>query len=201
MAANNYYHNDYSNPQQTSYNANGYHDHDRRNDAPLPPLPYDPSPSPSPFVDPYGQPSAAQPPSRYDADPYDDRNAIPLNEREHKHGSMHSIAPILPRQHPDDDPFVRDAEPGKKRRRGSDGGRGDGRVREDDDGWFKGKITWVCFFMSTVQLAVFLAELIKYGMLHVELLGKDYKTGSLTKCCYQACSRERQSSSNPRSIL
>ena len=162
MAANNYYHNDYSNPQQTSYNASGYHDHDRRNDAPLPPLPYDPSPSPTPFADPY----AAQP-SRYDADPYDDRNAIPLSEREHKHGSMHSIAPILPAQHPDDDPFVRDANPGKRRRRRSDGQ--DVRVKEDE-GWFKGKITWVCFFMSTVQQAVFLAELIKFGMLHVGLL-------------------------------
>ena len=180
MAANDYYHNDYSNPQQTSYSASGYHDHDRRNDAPLPSLPYDPAPSPSPFVDPYGQPSAAQPPSRYDADPYDDRHAIPLNEREHKHGSMHSIAPILPPQHPDDDPFVRDAKPGKRRRRGSEGQ--DGRVREDDS-WFRGKITWVCFFMSTVQLAVFLAELIKYGMLHVGLLGNDFQQGSLTKCC------------------
>ena len=196
MAANNYYHNDYSNPQHTSYNASGYHDHDRRNDAPLPPLPYDPSPSPSPFVDPYGQPSAAQPPSRYDADPYDDRNAIPLNEREHKHGSMHSIAPILPPQHPDDDPFVRDAKPGKRRRRGSDGR--DGRVREDDDGWFRGKITWVCFFMSTVQLAVFLAELIKYGML--DFLGR-FERRIADEMLLQACLPERPSSSNPRSIL
>jgi hypothetical protein len=162
MAANNYYHNDYSNPQQTSQNASAYHDYDSRNEAPLPPLPYNSSPSPSPFVDPYGQPSAA-PSSRYDTDPYDDHNAIPLNAREGKHGSMHSVAPILPPQHPDDDPFVRDAKPGKKRRRRSD------RV-EEDEGWFKGKITWICFFMSVVQLAVFLAELIKYGELDLGLL-------------------------------
>jgi hypothetical protein len=76
---------------------------------------------------------------------------------------MHSVAPILPPQHPDDDPFVRDAKPGKKRRRRSD------RV-EEDEGWFKGKITWICFFMSVVQLAVFLAELIKYGELDLGLL-------------------------------
>jgi hypothetical protein len=161
MASNNYYHNDYSNAQQPPYNTGAYHDHDNRNEAPLPPLPYNSSPSPSPLVDPYGQPSAA-PSSRYDTDPYDDRSAIPLDERGNKHGSMHSIAPILPPQHPDDDPFVRDAKPGKKRRRRSDG-RGD-RV-DEDEGWFKGKITWVCFFMSVVQLAVFLAELIKYGEL------------------------------------
>jgi hypothetical protein len=171
MASNNYYHNDFSNSQQPSYNTGAYHDHDNRNEAPLPPLPYNTSPSPSPLVDPYGQPSAA-PSSRYDTDPYDDRSAIPLDERGNKHGSMHSIAPILPPQHPDDDPFVRDAKPGKKRRRRSDE-RGD-RV-DEDDGWFKGKITWVCFFMSVVQLAVFLAELIKYGELGFGLLVRAIK--------------------------
>jgi hypothetical protein len=41
---------------------------------------------------------------------------------------------------------------------------------EEDEGWFKGKITWICFFMSVVQLAVFLAELIKYGELDLGLL-------------------------------
>lgn len=194
MASNNYYHNDYSNAPQTSYNTNAYHDHDSRNDAPLPPLPYNSSPSPSPFVDPYGQPSAAQP-SRYDNDPYDDNNAIPLDERGHKHGSMHSVAPILPPQHPDDDPFVRDAKPGKKRRRRSDG-RND-RV-DEDEGWFKGKITWVCFFMSVVQLSVFLAELIKYGELDFGLLMRN--TREMTDECYQACSRERQFNSSPRLI-
>lgn len=158
MASNNYYHNDYSNPTHTSANANAYHDHDLRNDAPLPPLPYNSS---SPPVSPYvsRQPSAA-PSSRYNNDPYDDHNAIPLDDRGRKHGSMHSVAPILPPQHPDDDPFVRDATPGKRRRRRS-GGRDD-RL-DEEDGWFKGKITWVCFFLSVVQLVVFLAEIIKYG--------------------------------------
>jgi hypothetical protein len=161
MAANNYYHNDYSNPTHTSANANAYHDHDLRNEAPLPPLPYSTSPPGSPYIDGSRQPSAA-PSSRYNNDPYDDHNAIPLDDRGRKHGSMHSVAPILPPQHPDDDPFVRDATPGKKRRRRSDGG--DARVIEDE-GWFKGKITWVCFLFSVVQLVVFLAEIIKYGKL------------------------------------
>lgn len=152
-ANNNYYHNAYANPPQNSY---AYHDHDRREEAPLPPLPY--NSSPSPFADPYRQPSASQS-SRYDPDPYEDNNAIPLGERERKHGSMHSVAPILPPQHPDDDPFVRDSKPGKKRRRDGRSGRRD----DDDDGWFRGKITWCCFFLSTVQLIVFLAEIIKYG--------------------------------------
>ena len=60
MASNNYYHNDYSNPTHTSANANAYHDHDLRNDAPLPPLPYNTSRPTSPFVDGSRQPSAAR---------------------------------------------------------------------------------------------------------------------------------------------
>ena len=158
MASNNYYHNDYSNPPHTSANANAYHDHDlRNNDAPLPPLHYNSRPT-SPYGDGSHQPSAAP----YANDPYDDQNAIPLDDRGRKHGSMHSVAPILPPQHPDDDPFVRDATPGKRRRRRSDGR--DERVAEDE-GWFKGKITWVCFVFSVVQLIVFLVEIIKYGKL------------------------------------
>ena len=77
MASNNYYHNDYSNPTHTSANANAYHDHDLRNDAPLPPLPYNTSRPTSPFVDGSRQPSAAP----YSNDPYDDHNAIPLDDR------------------------------------------------------------------------------------------------------------------------
>lgn len=165
--SNNYYQNAYSDPPHNSYAANAYHDHDRhrREEAPLPPLPY--SSSPAPFADPYRQPSTGQS-SRYDPDPYEDQNAIPLAERERKHGSMHSVAPILPPQHPDDDPFVRDAKPGKRRRRDS-GGRSRGNASDDDDGWFRGKITWCCFFFSIVQLIVFLVEIIKYGEYNVEI--------------------------------
>lgn len=50
-----------------------------------------------------------------------------------------------------DDPFVRDADPRKKRRR---------KVKE---GWFKGKITWVVYVVSVVELVVFIAEIIKNG--------------------------------------
>ena len=197
MASNNYYHNDYSNPTHTSANANAYHDHDLRNDAPLPPLPYNTSRPTSPFVDGSRQPSAAP----YSNDPYDDHNAIPLDDRGRKHGSMHSVAPILPPQHPDDDPFVRDAIPGKKRRRRSDGR--DDRVVEDE-GWFKGKITWVCFLFSVVQLVVFLAEIIKYGKLDTDEW-VDTRRISRTECrqansSTQACLRAHQSSSNRRSI-
>lgn len=70
---------------------------------------------------------------------------------------------------------------------------------DEDEGWFKGKITWVCFFMSVVQLSVFLAELIKYGELDFGLLASITK-GNTNECC-QACSRERQSNSSPPSIL
>lgn len=189
MSSHNYYTNAYSDPPQTSY-ANAYHDHDRRTDAPLPPLPYDPSPPP--FADPYRQPSSTAQSSRYDSDPYEDRDAIPLGERERerKHGSMHSVAPILPPQHPDDDAFVRDAKPGKRRRRGEE--------REEDEGWFRGKITWVCFFMSSVQLIVFLAEVIKYGecCLGMGWILLEMRGFGADDFSQQACSRERRSRSS-----
>lgn len=157
MAANDYY---------TSYNsqptnhASAYHDYDYpdRNAAPLPPLP-----SQSPFDDgaytsrPYMHQTPAQ---SYpgasgrlhdDPDPFDDGNAIPLNGRKPKHDSTHTVSPILP--HEQDDPFVRDAVSRRKRRRRDD----------TKEGWFKGKITWVVFVLTFVQLVVFIAEIIKNG--------------------------------------
>jgi len=56
-----------------------------------------------------------------------------------------------------DDPFVRDADPRKKRRRKS--------APQQEDGWFKGKITWVVFTLSIIELAVFIAQLVKNGIL------------------------------------
>lgn len=161
MAANNYYNSAYANPHNTyTYNSDTY---DRRyqNEAPLPPLP-----SNSPFDDgasqnsyPYSHNAPSQSYSgasgrvHPDADPFDDGNAIMLNGRR-KHESTASVAPILPP--PDDDPFVRDAKRmGRNRERTRD---------RDDEGWFRGKITWVCFAASVVQLVVFIAEIAKNGM-------------------------------------
>lgn len=146
MAANDYY-----NTNANSYpHANPYHD------TPLPPLPPQ-----SPFDDRASRPSYHQAPAQSysgasgrihdDADPFDDGHAIPLNGRKPKHDSTHTVSPILP--HEQDDPFVRDADPRKQRRRQDP-------VKQ---GCFKGKITWVCFVLTFVQLVVFVAEIIRNG--------------------------------------
>jgi hypothetical protein len=70
-----------------------------------------------------------------------------------KRESATSVSPILPEQ-PEDDPFVRDADPSRQRKRST------GRRR---DGWFSGQITWVVYTMTIIQLAVFIAELAKNG--------------------------------------
>ena len=126
---------------------NSYHD---RSDAPLPPLP--PQHSHSPYDDsayPYSHQTPSQSYAGASADPYDDENSIPLSGRRAKHDSAATITPILP--HEAEDPFVRDADPRKKKR------------RKSKDGWFRGKITWVVYVLTVIQLAVFLAEIIKNG--------------------------------------
>lgn len=69
-----------------------------------------------------------------------------------KHDSQASVAPIL-LPHEEDDPLVRDAAPRK---------RGRGR-RKEKDGWFTGKITWVVFACTVVQICVFIAMLARNG--------------------------------------
>lgn len=148
MAANDYY------TTHSTTHAQPYHDYSDHHDAPLPPLP-----SQSPFDDrahPYLHATPAQSYSgasgrlHDDPDPFDDGNAIPLNGRKLKHDSTHTISPILP--HEQDDPFVRDADPRRKK-----------RTPASKDGWFKGKITWVVYVLTFVQLVVFIAEIIRNG--------------------------------------
>lgn len=146
MAANDYYHTSYSNaPAPSSPYADSFNN---RTNASLPPVPphksYN-SPGLSPSH-PYGGSS-----SRHD-DRSDDEDWIPMSARRHKHDSQASVAPILP--HQQEDPFVRDAAPGKRER---------GR-RKEKEGWFTGKITWVVFTCSLIQIAVFIAMLVRNGM-------------------------------------
>lgn len=135
MAANEYYHSGYSSNAR-------YYDYD--NNAPLPALP-----------SPYAQSHFSAPSRTYSgvsSDPYYDDDAIALNGAK-KHDSSQTVSPVLP--HEVEDPFVRDADPRKQRRKR--------RRRQKKDGWFTGKITWVVFVLTVVQLVVFLAEIIKNG--------------------------------------
>ena len=92
----------------------------------------------------------------FDQEPFGRTETISLDNRRAKHGSSTAtIAPILPTE--EDDPFVRDIDPRKARRR---------RMQQDarnNDGWFSGRITWVVYVLTVVQLAVFVAEIVKNG--------------------------------------
>jgi hypothetical protein len=143
MAANDYY--------TSPYPKGGYEDY--RN-APLPPVPrtYTSSPysSQTHLPQPYSPSYQSTSGKFQDDDPYEDNNSIPLSGRK-KHESATSIAPMLP--HQQEDPFVRDADPTRER-------KSRGRRK---DGWFTGQITWVVYTLTVIQLAVFIAELVKNG--------------------------------------
>ena len=144
MAANDYY---TSSPHRTPYE-------DYRN-APLPPVPRTHSPygSTTHLAQPYSPTYSGLGGRFREDDPYEDDNSIPLSGRK-KHESATSISPILP--HQQEDPLVRDADPRRERRQ-------KGRRR---DGWFRGQITWVVYTLTVIQLAVFIAELVKNGKIH-----------------------------------
>jgi len=123
-----------------------------------------PGPLSSPFDDDqfsyrHNQPSPSSYPSTpqgmmgAQSDPFEDDDAVPLRNYRPKHASQTSVAPIVTPEY--NDPFVRDV----KRQ---------GRRRSQRDiplqsGWFKGQITWVCFILSIIQIAVFIAELARNG--------------------------------------
>lgn len=145
MAANDYYNS--QQPHRTPCE-------DYRN-APLPPVPrtYSNSPysSTTHLAQPYSPTYSTS--GRHD-DPYEDDNSIPLSGRK-KHESATSISPLWQQnsqQQQEDDPFVRDADPRRKR-----------SVGRRKDGWFSGQITWVVFTLTVIQLAVFIAQLAKNG--------------------------------------
>ncbi|KAJ9629684.1 hypothetical protein H2203_002065 [Taxawa tesnikishii (nom. ined.)] len=135
----------------------------RREDAPLPAIP---QPS-SPFNDtayPYHHPQSSQSSysglhGRNDAtDPFVDNGSVPLQDysssyNAHKHASQTSTAPMVTEY---DDPFIRDAKPKKRRRH---------RNPEPKKGWFSGRVTWVCYILSVVQLVVFIVEIVKNAVL------------------------------------
>ncbi|TKX20981.1 rhomboid-like protein 3 [Elsinoe australis] len=171
MAANSYYHGDPPSYPPSYTAATG-----RRADDHLPPLPHQDSyqdsinaPSSSyhnqgsyPYTHPQGSSSSyattAYAPQYGRQDPAGSDDAVPLRPYNNKRDSQGSQAPIIP-QH--DDPFVRDAKPGRGRRRG----HGETIGPPVKQGWFKGKITWCCFFFSIVQIAVFIGELARNGAL------------------------------------
>lgn len=155
MAANDYYNSDQRPvPQQQPSYSNP---------------PYDISPASSPFDDRnrYDYPSTAHlvhtqtggshsdtsyhggasslpphPQPQHSTDPFADQNAIPLKQH---HGAM-----------PPHGAFGADPEARRPSHAPS--------RKKKQKGWFSGRVTWVVYFMTTVQVAVFVGELIKNGM-------------------------------------
>ena len=138
----------------------GYHGgYGGRANEPLPPVP---QATPSPFDEPHNpyfhdepsQPSynSLRDQSRSRSDPWTDEDAVPMSNFRPKHASQTSMAPIITPNY--DDPFVRDKKRSHKRR---------SREMQMESGWFKGKITWVCFTLSVIQIAVFIAQISRNG--------------------------------------
>lgn len=82
------------------------------------------------------------PPAAGQSDPFADQNAIPL-QQQGKMGSSH--AP----------PGVYQIDPE---------GRPREKRRKKKEGWFSGRITWVVYILTAVQIGVFVGEIIKNGM-------------------------------------
>lgn len=147
-----------------------------RTDDPLPPVPGNHStPSISPVTSPFDDRQYQYPPGqqsnpgfndtsyhgasdmnaphRYDSpshstDPFADRNAIPLQSHQ---GKMDG-SPVR---------YVADPE-GRQYDHGGDFGV---HPKKKKKGWLSGRVTWIVYLMTTIQVGVFVGELIKNGIL------------------------------------
>jgi hypothetical protein len=174
MAANSYYDTSYGQQQQS------------RNDAPLPPLPsnhtqHSVSPVSSPFdeqrpnmnathssgalggypIDTSYSNTSYQPPTQYNStthindpsarqsDPFTDQNAIPLQSHQPK--AHDGSSPTQYHGGPDPEYYGMGVQPARER-------------RKKKKGWLSGRVTWVCYLLTIVQIGVFVGELVKNGM-------------------------------------
>ena len=125
-------------------NARSYYDYEPN--SPLRPLPSPYTPSP------YDSPSRSY--SGAGIDPYNDEDAIPLHRGKEQNFSQSTLKPMLP--HDEDNPFIRDIDPGEQERKRR-------RRLQTNEGWFRGRITWVVFTLTIIQLVVFVVEIAKNG--------------------------------------
>ena len=82
------------------------------------------------------------PPANHQSDPFSDHSAIPLQNQDKMGGGAHNAA-------------VYGADPERRYPR---------EKSKKKKGWFSGRVTWVVYFLTTVQVAVFVGEIIKNGM-------------------------------------
>jgi hypothetical protein len=157
MAANDYY-----------ASAGQQHQHHRA-DAPLPPVPgnhsiQSQSPVTSPFDDnrsQYGYP-ATKNSSQVPLTGYDSRSDTSY----HGHNTSHSADPFadqnaIPLQHGNIDPEGR-----KRYNNDAEARFPQGHAMSDQKkkkGWLSGRVTWMVYILTTVQIAVFVGQVIKMG--------------------------------------
>lgn len=140
------------------------HRYTRREDAPLPPLPTstaagrpyahvdtyhgngDLSPITSPFEDrafeypDYPRPIPTNQQPGYHEDPFADLNAVPMHKMK-----IDATAVESPME-------------------GDERALGDtGRRRKRNKAWYKGKVTWVVYILTFIQVVVFVVEIIRNG--------------------------------------
>ena len=95
----------------------------------------------------YGKPGNYPSPYSSNHDPFNDSNAIPLqNQSTHKLGGVGVLASP-----------TSEMEQGKR--------FGSQRARPVKQGWFKGKITWACYVLFVIQVAVFIYEIARQATL------------------------------------
>jgi hypothetical protein len=82
-------------------------------------------------------------PASHNGDPFADQNAIPLRT----HGKMDASSTRYETD-PEGNPYAPGPVPRKSRKKG----------------WFKGRVTWVVYILTLVQVGVFVGELIKNGV-------------------------------------
>jgi hypothetical protein len=155
MAANDYYNTSYPPTGQQHGTTHG------RTDDPLPPLPSNQSQnSVSPFEDHryYQTPNSSGALGGYPShdtsysnqqDPFTDHNAIPLHAQPKTDtNKLDDGSPT--RYNADPEAYPR---PSRKR----------SKKKKKKKGWFSGRVTWVVYILTTVQIGVFVGELIKNG--------------------------------------
>jgi len=174
MASNSYYSSD-----SQHYNTNP-HRYSRREDAPLPPLPTstsnarpyayvdtyhgnsDLSPVTSPFEDrrfeypDYPRPVPTNQQPGVHEDPFADLNAIPMHKMKVDANAVES-------------PVYEGEERGFGDGDGDGGGRGRRGRRKRRKAWYKGRVTWVVWILTFIQVVVFVVEIIRNGKQHISL--------------------------------
>ncbi|KAL8805202.1 MAG: hypothetical protein Q9182_002077 [Xanthomendoza sp. 2 TL-2023] len=167
--------------------ANGYYNsserprpHQRRSDAPLPPVPdYElpnqlnqNKPSSSPFATPFDDPTYR---------PYGQESHYSLNSGIPYYGASGAPRPYDPSPYSEDIPLrnhsstqSQDQDAYENRRQDNDAAyaarisaqqRAGHEMRRKPNGWFSGKVPWVVYTLTLIQVAVFIAEIARNAVL------------------------------------